>query len=365
MKTRNVIQYVTTTQDSFNKSTHVRSVTQSRPSVGVDQLVVLQDQLHGDFKTIYGHEFRRGLGSDYVGTRFQDTPSETLLITGKIATFTRTPTLPSVGVLRNDAIGDLYNKLRSGGVGSGLDLSVDAAEGRQVLKMVSDVGKLSRFVRSFSPKNWGNKWLEYQYGWRPLVNSIYGTFDALMHRRLYEYQRVKGKSRSGSTWFATYDDFNGVGSREIVKQDTSYRYMVVAEFKTKNTIQQQLSGYTSLNPVSIAWELLPYSFVVDWVYDIGGYLKALEGALLFGQGFVRGYEVGGYKVRNSGTLLTYKQAIAGTTTLWQAEGFQEYSYKVRIPLGVSPMPTVPQFNANLGWQRLVSAASLMSQHLRK
>lgn len=364
MRSNSQTFYGVTTQDIYNKSTKLRTVTESRPDVMRTQLVVMQDQLHGDHKTIYPHEFRRGIGESYLGTFFRDTPSDTLLQTGKIANYNRIPTLPSVGVLRNDAIADLYDQIRSGGVGSGLDLSVDIAEAHQVQKMIKDVTKLSGFVRSFSPKNWANKWLEYQYGWKPLVNSVYDTFDALMHRRLYNYAVIKGKASSRSWSQSQFKDVNGQGSLEIVTEASKIRYMVVGEFEIKNTAKQQLLGYASLNPVSVAWELMPYSFVVDWVIDVGGYLRALEGALAFGQGFKRGYEVGGYWVKSSGTLTTYKSVVvAGTTSLWQAEGYQQYTYKTRIPLGVWPCPTLPQFNANLGWQRLVSAASLMSQHL--
>jgi hypothetical protein len=34
------------------------------------------------------------------------------------------------------------------------------------------------------------------------------------------------------------------------------------------------SGFT--NPVSLAWELLPFSFVVDWFLPIGPYLESLD-----------------------------------------------------------------------------------------
>jgi len=230
--------------------------------------------------------------------------------------------------------------------------------------MLGDVTKLTKYVMSFSPKNWGKKWLEYQYGWRPLVNSIYGTFDALMHRRIYTLKRVRGKARRFVRSENKFLDQFGFGSVERVIEVGRYRYLIVAEYDLKNTEKQLLSGYTSLNPVGIAWELVPYSFVVDWFYDIGGYLKNMESALLFGTGFVRGYSVYGYKSEQQG-ILTGSGTSFGITNVWNADAVSRQSYKLRSPIGVFPFPRIPRFESNLGWQRLFSAGSLLSLHLGK
>lgn len=360
MRTNSQAFFTETSQTVYNKSTHQSSVTLSRPQTGSAGLTVFADQLHGDRKTIYTHEFRRHISSDYVGTFFRDTPSDTLNSVGQILTWSRTPSLPDpLSMLRNSALGDLYDKIRSGGVGSGLDLSVDIAEAHQVKKLWVDSLKLIRHVRSFHPREWHKHWLAYQYGARPLFNSVYGTLDALMHRRTFAYARVKGKARDRSWSQSTYKDTAGPGSLEIVSAIQNVRYEVVAEFEIGNSFKQQLGGYTSLNPVSILWELTPYSFVADWLIDVGGYLRALEGALAYGTGFKRGYEVGGYLSRLEGTLTNYQSVVAGTTRIWQAEGYEQYSYKRRVPVGSVPMPTLPSFQVNLGWQRLVSAASLL------
>lgn len=367
MKTSGTNFFLETTDTIFNKTTKAVSVSSFRSAVTSLGFSVLADQLHGDHKTVYLHEFKKNFLTNYIGTLYNENSSQVLTRVGSVGTFTNFQNAAGridSSNLYNQALGNLLDDLRSDNVGSGLDLAIDVAEGKQVGKMLGDVTKLTKYVMSFSPKNWGKKWLEYQYGWRPLVNSVYGTFDALMHRRIYTLKRVRGKARRFVRSENNFSDQFGVGSRERVIEVGRYRYLIVAEYDLKNTQKQLLSGYTSLNPVGIAWELVPYSFVVDWLYDIGGYLRNMEGALLFGTNFVRGYSVYGYKSEQQG-ILTGSGTSFGITNIWNADAISLQSYKIRTPIGVFPFPRIPRFESNLGWQRLFSAASLLSLHLGK
>jgi hypothetical protein len=431
MKTNAVPFFGIRTDTVYNKSTHQTTVTETRPQVGISDLSVIVDSNLRNDPVVNSHEFRKHYRVGYLGSYFREDSVDSRLVVGKQFDFADFPVFPNVAVLRNAAIGDLYDQLRQGNAGSGLDLAVDIAEAHQVKKMFGDVVVLLGKVRTFHmsvlrvahivgpltgktrsefrrkgrqltaddfsigpltgllvprkgvkvPDEWlrfspgklaageirkrvstgwiARQWLAYTYGVKPLVNSVFGTFDAVMHRRLFKLAVIKGKTRDRSWSQTTRDDGLFVGSRESLTSQWRSRYMVVGEFQILNSAKQQLLGYTSLNPVNVAWELLPYSFVVDWVLDVGGYLRSLEGALAFGQGFVRGYEVGGYRTSIGGTAWSYKPVTSGVTQIVQGEGINQYSYKTRIPLGVWPCPTLPQFNASLGWRRLVSAASLL------
>lgn len=328
-----------------------------------DNFVIFADQLNGDYKTVYAHSFRKDASQDMQGSIFRDTPVETFTQTGRIQGIA-VQTLPNSNSLRNHAIGSLYEKLRSGEVGSGLDLSVDIAEASQVRRMLAQSVKVVNFVRRFHPRHWADRWLEYQYGWKPLVGSVYGTVDALMHRRLYTYQRIFGTGYDTSHSYGSQ-----VGPLDGLLQGwhvwNKVRYKIVAEFDMSNTIKQRLGGYTSLNPVTVAWELVPYSFVVDWFIDIGGYLRNMETALAYGQkSFVRGFEVHGYISRKEAYVsVDDSEPITGMFVGGRGKGFRNYTFKSRVPMGVYPIPTLPSFKANLGWKQMISAASLLSQHV--
>jgi len=174
---------------------------------------------------------------------------------------------------------------------------------------------------------------------------------------------VVGKGSDRFTTSKSYRNLSWTGSLETVNRDAHYRAKLCCTFEIKNTIQQQLAGYTSLNPVSIAWELVPYSFVADWFIDVGGYLRSLESACLYGQGFKSGYIVYGYKDKQDG-FLDGQGKSGNTLTFGSANAYVYQSYKRRGRVGVYPLPVLPHFKADLGWQRLISGASLLKNFLR-
>jgi hypothetical protein len=50
----------------------------------------------------------------------------------------------------------------------------------------------------------------------------------------------------------------------------------VLRFRISDPLQAFLAQTGFTNPVNLAWELLPFSFVVDWFLPIGPYLEALS-----------------------------------------------------------------------------------------
>jgi hypothetical protein len=109
-------------------------------------------------------------------------------------------------------------------------------------------------------------WLEIQYGWRPLLQDAYAAHDALV--KLTAPPRVTrvrvSVSRSwkdfvSDTYFAHY----------TIKTQTSRS--IIAELTEEMSAPRSLG---LLNPASIAWELVPFSFVADWFIPIGTYLDS-------------------------------------------------------------------------------------------
>jgi hypothetical protein len=384
MKSRNVSYPIRTVTDTFNKFTHTHTISVSSIMGITDKFTVLSDYTGAkDTSLFHPHQFQKQSTQLYVGTKGLDSTGQTVQTEGFVANFNNLfPNGEDYTQVLNQALSDLYEQLRSAGTGSGLNIAVDIAEGHQVKKMVSDAMALVKHILSFrkpsnwirafnesrgaarkfmtNPRYWANQWLAYRYGWAPLANTLYGSFDALMHRRTYSIVRITGKGYSRSTERKSFPDWLFVGSKELVRIDRRTRAKVVCEFELSNNLKQQVLGYTSLNPVVIAWELVPFSFVVDWFYDIGGYLETLESAASFGQNFKRGFYVTGRRWDQDGQL--YGSGVSGTTTQWvDASSYWRDSSKNRYVLSAYPLPRKPQFKVNLGSQRLFSAASLLTQ----
>jgi hypothetical protein len=125
-----------------------------------------------------------------------------------------------------------------------------------------------------------------------------------------------------------------------------------------------LGNFTSLNPASIAWELTPYSFVVDWFVDFGGYMRSLESAMLMHSSFVDGFF--SYSALNE--THTWANMVQHPSpevnTFWSIQGRFYAKYFKRERMVTVPIPRPPVFNANLGSTRLLNAAALMSEHMR-
>lgn len=266
----------------------------------------------------------------------------------------------------NNALGQVYDQIRGS-----LDLSIDLAESHQARSMISKTARgmtnlalTFRKMRRSNPRDWGNLWLEFTYGWKPLAQSIYGTAHKLLLEPMgplsftavgtaRSRQRTVSKTGTGSC---------GGGTRVFTQTDDEYRCRVAASFKFQQSALDSFAGFSSLNPVSIAWELTPYSFVVDWFVNVSGYLRNFETACLYRTNFKSGYISEGwkstvYQTRNYFCSQDGSSSYHGSSGLSWKVGFR------RSVLGSVPFPRAPRFDPKLGTSRLVSAAALLGQLL--
>lgn len=121
------------------------------------------------------------------------------------------------------------------------------------------------------------RWLEMQYGWLPLVSDVYGAvqdwqqrFDkvsptiSVKHTLVSKEQRVKPFTVSGLPCF------NAVNNRILAFVRLDYTVVNPALIKGANL--------GLLNPAEVAWELVPYSFAVDWFLPVGAWISSFDAA---------------------------------------------------------------------------------------
>lgn len=257
--------------------------------------------------------------------------------------------------LFNTALSRLNEQVRGS-----TDLSVTAAQSSQVTSMVRNAHKVVDFAQGLKGKFRfvGSKWLEFQYGWLPLVSDIFGSLDVMMKQALDEGLSVRVVGRSSSQDMA----FNNTAPYHTT-QSASFRCEIGVHLAPPSSAIQALAGYTSLNPVSLAWELLPYSFVVDWFVNVGDYLRNLETAYIYGSRFRRGWVTYGYRQVCSDSR-RYSFSNPPRTYSMYGQGNFVVTCKERSALAAYPSPHLPVLSADLGSRRLLNAAALLSQHLR-
>lgn len=167
--------------------------------------------------------------------------------------------------------------------------------------------------------------------------------------------RVTGRMVGDNRFISTVDGSNVLRTRGI---ESHYSSRLVCFYAVANSRLNSIANYTSLNPVSIVWELIPYSFVVDWFTNVGGYLRNLESSLLYGSDFAYGY-------RSDLSVQHETQGAAGGNNAYSEVAAGDYLLVTfrRSILNASPTPRFPSFNPKLGTTRLLSAASLLGQQL--
>jgi len=263
--------------------------------------------------------------------------------------------------LYNDALERLNEKVRGS-----LDLSISLAEAGRTAKMVRATSKVEEYLKTL--KSFGsvsrlsrqaaNRWLEWTYGWKPLVNDLYQAADESQRFVLNKIERITAsKSEKIPDLDRVYTTFagNSLPLHIVYNGKTGYRITISLEHPTYD-----IARWTSLNPVSIAWELLPYSFVVDWVYDVGQFLRATETGFLYGLLFKEGF-------------VSHLQAFMaeGKGSITSSYGFEEgscsHEFKrfERLVLPSYPFPRKPSLKVSLGSSRLLSAAALLRQQLKR
>lgn len=113
-------------------------------------------------------------------------------------------------------------------------------------------------------------WLELQYGWKPLLGDLHTMLDVdwgiitglIRASGTIDYSvGGQGRHSDGRLCTRAYQQKTRVNSRCIVSFNGS-------AFDAASRV-----GLT--NPALLAWELLPFSFVVDWALPIGNYLERI------------------------------------------------------------------------------------------
>lgn len=128
-----------------------------------------------------------------------------------------------------------------------------------------------------STKEFSSLWLEYRYGWRPLLMDLTKAVEylkkspALTPRRTFRGFN-EDLSDTSIDWTTSEGGFSYrfVGS---ITTDRIARAGVLTEIDLGLETLRDLGGF---NMAGTAWELIPYSFVVDWFIDVKGILASMN-----------------------------------------------------------------------------------------
>jgi hypothetical protein len=111
--------------------------------------------------------------------------------------------------------------------------------------------------------------LAYKFGWQPLMQDLANQRQALMSFLEPEDGILKaegvGIERTNASLLANVDE-------GIIEYITHIR----VQYKISDEFKSGLQKLGAMNPFALAWELMSYSFVVDWFTGMGDFLNSLD-----------------------------------------------------------------------------------------
>lgn len=266
--------------------------------------------------------------------------------------------------LYNQCLSKLNEKVRGS-----LDLSVSLAEAGQTARILRVTDTIREFFTEYHGwrglvKGISDARLAFALGWRPLAGDLYGSLDESLRIVLNEIESFKARSTENvesSSGKFTFHNFGDVHAP--VRRTGKYTCELGIKLRTGG---MNYDRWTSLNPVSIAWELVPGSFVLDWIIDVGSYIRDVETSLLYNNSFVNGYKTQGIFFDGSWSCNASRSQNYGTLEQFLVQASASFRYRklTRTLLSSYPAARLPSFNAELSSGRLFTLAALFGSKLK-
>jgi hypothetical protein len=206
----------------------------------------------------------------------------------------------------DEAVTRVYAKAKSANV----DLLIDLSQIRQLVRMFKNMAERfinlaltrgalfdiasirntdpTRLVRAYPrvlpvlASSLSGLWCEMRFGWRPFISSLQGIMDALRRLDLNETTRLTFRATElmdhkvsitnvqHSPLFTSWQ----TTQRHIHKMDyrSTIRAGIIREDRV--TLAKAL-GFDKEYIAVAAWDLIPYSFLVDRILNVGQYIRSL------------------------------------------------------------------------------------------
>lgn len=136
--------------------------------------------------------------------------------------------------------------------------------------------------QGFSTRDAAGRWLELQYAINPLIGDLEAGYKYINENReaLMTYSvsaNLNATVPEHSIASDSYMSLKASGRRGVRTK---------VHFLIDNPRLREASRLGLTNPLVVAWELIPYSFVIDWLLPVGNMLEALDATV--GTTFISG-----------------------------------------------------------------------------
>lgn len=278
-----------------------------------------------------------------------------------------TPSSDELSSLRNRAVSRFYSKLKSSDVNSlvtlgeskeSLGLRKQAmASAKKLFAMAYKTAKAKKGIPGLT-KAVGGAYLFYTFGIRPLINDIKAYQDFVAAEYVVKPMSIHASASERRTTVIKPYSFASHTEYFVMK----HKFGALLRIKDYESFDQWRLGLKS--PISSAYALVPFSFVLDWVYDVGTWLQTIEDSYLTSVELISGYETRTWK---TGIVCVWRGPHVQQygTTFWDATGRGSAAHCTRTLLTSLPSQAKPSFRLDLSSGQILSGLALLSQFLIK
>jgi len=229
---------------------------------------------------------------------------------------------------------------------------------------------INRFEYSRSKDAFGaaaDLWLELQYGWRPLLNDIYESAELLAEQNvrrgndtLHTAHSISAKNQVTDNKVIRTVDGNNI---DVVNQQAAYVVRIKATYRVENDLLRFSNMLGLTNPALLAWELTPFSFVVDWFLPIGSFLENSMAST--GLTFIKGSVSYKFIGQTSGFASSSSSGEGWAVSSRTNKGLTKTVMYQRDPSSSFPSEPIPSFKSPASIGHALNAIALLTQVFRR
>lgn len=251
---------------------------------------------------------------------------------------------------------------------------LDAVKTFQVLGLLAVKGPKNRrrkhyadSIKRLRAKTWKSPhelWLAAQYGWKPLLSDCYTSAIALYEaekERTVLTARVVSTAKDGKNTSKLVSQVIGTFACRCRKHlDVKHKVKVRLDYVKSNSPLTPLAQLGLTNPLNVAWELVPFSFVVDWFIPVGAFLSSLDASIGWtfkgGTLSITTTQKSWAEVRDYSTSESGGTAITGALT---CSGKGRQFQFTRSVYSSEPFPTMPSFKPSASGLHVANGIALL------
>lgn len=243
---------------------------------------------------------------------------------------------------------------------------------RRAMKIFRDVKKfrLKELTKEISPRELANRYMEARYALRPLMYDVKGTVKALNgEHKCSPRQTFRGYKRSVASL--------SLSDQRLYTSGGTAGYYINGSQRSERTLEVRAGILTSIDsqllmnmnnwgidePFQTIWELIPFSFVVDWFCNVGDVIASWSPKFAFR------ILASWYVVTDTTTMSSTAETGVSTAaynyenTISKTGTYSKVAvHKYRLPNPERPF--LPSFKVNLNWWKTLDLGIILNQLVR-